>query len=146
MPIYLLRHGDAEDSPPDGGGDEARRLTKKGEAQARAAGEALARLGSGIDTCLASPKIRARDTARLACDALEPDVEIDERLRGDFDPEDLAAGRGTTLLVGHDPDFSRAVQAVCGARVKFKKGGIAVIEGGLLLALLRPADLKLITG
>ena len=147
MRIYLLRHGDAEDLPPEGGGDEARRLTDKGEAQSRLAGQALARLELDLTTCLASPKVRAHETARLACQALGISVEIEDRLRGgDFDPEDLAAGRGSTLLVGHDPDFSRAVQASTGARVKFKKGGIAVIQGGLLLALLRPADLKLIAG
>ena len=37
--IYLLRHGDAEDGD---GNDAARRLTPKGERQARAVGRRLA--------------------------------------------------------------------------------------------------------
>ncbi len=53
--IYLLRHGDAE---PGNGDDPVRRLTAKGERQAKAAGEALAELGANIDTCLTSPKAR----------------------------------------------------------------------------------------
>ncbi len=60
--VYLLRHGDAEDANGD---DAARRLTPKGERQARAAGLALAALGAEIDACLASPKARATETARL---------------------------------------------------------------------------------
>ncbi|HNC06792.1 MAG TPA: histidine phosphatase family protein, partial [Solirubrobacterales bacterium] len=63
--IYLLRHGDAE--PDQGSGDAARRLTEKGEAQALAAGAAMAKLGMTVDTCLASPRVRAFDTATLAC-------------------------------------------------------------------------------
>ena len=55
--IYLLRHGDAE--PDLGDGDAARRLTPKGEEQARLAGLAIARLGYGIDACLTSPRVRA---------------------------------------------------------------------------------------
>ena len=59
--IYLLRHGDAEDGNGD---DAARRLTPKGERQAEAAGVALAAMGAEIEACLASPKVRALDTAR----------------------------------------------------------------------------------
>jgi phosphohistidine phosphatase len=46
--------------------------------------------------------------------------------------------------VGHEPDFSRAIQATTGARVELKKGGLAAINGGLLLTLLRSPQLKAI--
>ena len=142
--IYLLRHGDAEDGDGD---DAARRLTLKGERQARVAGAALKALGVDLEACLTSPKVRARDTARLACEALGSTVEETDELRGgDFDPAELAAGRGETLLVGHEPDFSRAIAAVTGARVDLKKGGLAAIDGGTLLRLHRPADLRAIAG
>jgi len=62
--IWLLRHGDAEDAAED---DAARRLTEKGERQARTAGRALAVLEAEVDVCLSSPKVRALDTARIAC-------------------------------------------------------------------------------
>jgi phosphohistidine phosphatase len=138
--IYLLRHGEAEHG---GGDDAARRLTEKGERQARVAGLALAELGAGIDACLASPKVRAYETARLACEALGIEVEVAEALRGGpFDALDLAAGRGEILLVGHEPDFSEEVGRLTGANSDLKKGGIAVVDGSTLVALLRPKDLK----
>jgi phosphohistidine phosphatase len=141
--IWLLRHGDAEDG--EGKPDAERELTKKGERQATVAGKALKSLGVELDICLTSPRVRARDTAEIACKELDAKVEIDERLTGgDFDPLELAAGRGEVLLVGHEPDFSRAVAAVTGSRVKMKKGGIAAIDDHLLHLLLRPKDLKAI--
>jgi phosphohistidine phosphatase len=140
--IYLLRHGDAEEGFGD---DAARRLTLKGERQARAAGEALAALGIKPDTCLTSPKVRAADTARLTCEALELEPEIAEGLRGgDFDSLALVAGRGDVLLVGHEPDFSREVARLTGAKAKLRKGGLAAIDGNTLIALLRPEDLAAI--
>ena len=140
--IWLLRHGHAEDSAED---DASRRLTEKGERQSRLAGEALAALSVKLDACLTSPKVRARDTARLAAKPLGVEVEEAEALRGgDFDPEELVAGRGDVMLVGHEPDFSRAVQSATGARVELKKGGVAAIEDGTLVCLLRPAQLSAI--
>jgi phosphohistidine phosphatase len=143
--IWLLRHGDAEDG--EGKPDAERDLTEKGEQQARAAGEALKVLGVQLDVCLTSPKVRARRTAELACEVLGVPVEDDERLAGgDFDPLEVAAGRGEVMLVGHEPDFSSAVALVTGSRVKMKKGGIAALDDHLLHVLLRPKDLKAIAG
>jgi len=142
--IYLLRHGDAEHGDMD---DAARRLTAKGERQARDAGLALRELGVGIDACLASPKVRALDTARIACEALGVEVEMTEALRGGpFDALDLTAGRGDVLMVGHEPDFSNEVARLTGAKVAIKKGGIAVVDGSTLVALLRPKELRRIAG
>ena len=138
--LWLLRHGDAHDGSPDA----ERELSEKGREQSRTAGAALAALGVELDACLTSPKVRAVDTARLACESLGVEPEEDPQLAGgDFDPWALAAGRGEhVLLVGHDPDFSNAVQSVTGARVSMKKGGLAGIERDELKVLLRPAELK----
>jgi phosphohistidine phosphatase len=142
--IYLLRHGDAEEGMGD---DASRRLTLKGERQARAAGEALAALGIEPDACLTSPKVRSADTAKLACETLGLEPEVADELRGGpFDSTDLAAGRGDVLLVGHEPDFSSEVARLTGAHVKLRKGGLAVVDGGTLVALLRPNDLAAIAG
>ena len=141
--IWLLRHGDAEDGT--GKPDAERELTEKGRRQSTAAGTALAELGVKLDVCLTSPKVRARDTARLACKELGVRVEEDERLAGgDFDPLEVAAGRGEVMLVGHEPDCSQAVALATGSRVKMKKGGLAGIDDHLLHALFRPKDLKAI--
>jgi len=142
--IWLLRHGEAEPAAAD---DAARRLTDKGERQSRDAGRALAALGVEIDACLTSPKVRALDTARLACEALGIEPEIADALRGgDFDPAELAAGRGNVLLVGHEPDFSRAIQLTTGGRVEMKKGGLASIADSTLASLLRPGQIRRIAG
>ena len=138
--IWLLRHGDAEDGSPD----SERPLTEKGREQARAVGGALKALGVDVDACLTSPKVRAADTARLACEPLGVEPELEPKLAGGpFDAEALAAGLGDeVLLVGHDPDFSMAVHSLTGAQVRMKKGGLAGVEKGELMVLLRPRELK----
>jgi phosphohistidine phosphatase len=142
--IWLLRHGDAEDSASD---DASRRLTPKGERQALAAGRALAAIDAGIERCFSSPKVRAADTARIACEELGVEVELTEALRGgDFDPAALVDDPETALLVGHEPDFSRAVQLATGARIDLKKGGIAAIDDSTLVSLLRPGQVRRIAG
>jgi phosphohistidine phosphatase len=138
--LWLLRHGDAEDGSPDA----ERRLTEKGCKQSRAAGAALGALGVSLDACLTSPKVRAAQTAELACEGQGIEVEVEPELAGGpFDAGALAAGLGEdVMLVGHDPDFSVAVRALTGAQVSMKKGGLAGIDGGELKVLLRPAELK----
>jgi phosphohistidine phosphatase len=138
--IWLLRHGEAEDGSPDA----ERKLTEKGERQSRVAGIALEKLGVDLDACLSSPKVRAADTAKLACEALGVEVELEPKLAGGpFDADELAAGLGDhVMLVGHDPDFSMAVHTLTGAQVRMKKGGLAGVDRGELKVLLRPAELE----
>ena len=139
--IWLLRHGDAADGSPDA----ERPLTEKGERQARAAGRALMKLGVQIDACLSSPKVRAYDTAKLVCEPLRVEVQLEPKLAGGpIQAEELAAGLGDVLLVGHDPDFSMAVHSLTGAQVRLKKGGLVGIDTGELQALLRPVELEAI--
>jgi phosphohistidine phosphatase len=141
--IYLLRHGTAEDG--EGKDDFDRELTEKGRSQSEAAGRAIRALGWEIDACLTSPKVRARDTALLACEhlGLEPE-ETDDLRGGPVDLLGLSAGRGDVLLVGHEPDFSNAVAQVTGGQVKLRKGGVAVVDGRLLRLLLGPDELAAI--
>jgi phosphohistidine phosphatase len=145
--LWLLRHGEAV--PHEKDEDFQRALTEKGEAQSRAAGAAFAALGLAWDVVLTSPKVRARDTARLACEAAgAAAAEEDEALADGFTAEDALGRmgeRGAVLLVGHEPDLSGVVRALTGGRVKLKKGGAAAIalKPGVaeLTALLTPAQL-----
>ena len=142
--IWLLRHGDAEDDAAD---DASRKLTEKGRRQAENAGKTLAALGVELDACLTSPKVRARDTAEIACRELGVEAEQTDALRGgEFDIADLTAGRGTVLLVGHEPDMHRAIQSATGGLVKLKKGGLAAVDGRELHRLFKPSDLEKIAG
>ena len=142
--IWLLRHADAEDGSPDA----ERKLSRKGRKQARNVGRALKKLDVKPEVCFTSPKVRSADTAKLVCEELGGlEYQLEPRLAGGpFDAEALAAGLDNVLLVGHDPDFSMAVHAATGAQVRMKKGGLAGIEEGELLVLLRPSELKAIAG
>jgi phosphohistidine phosphatase len=149
--LWLLRHGEAE--PHDAVPDAERRLTPRGEEQSETAGRALAALGLELAAAWTSPKVRARDTARLACQALGVDPVMHEPLAAGFDAGDAqelleAAGPDDRILVvGHEPDFSQVVADLTGARVDLKKGGVAAVraEGarrGDLIVLLRPRELQ----
>jgi phosphohistidine phosphatase len=146
--LWLLRHADAE--PHGVGSDFERRLTARGEQQARAAGRAFARMGVSFDRVFTSPRVRALETARLVCAELGGEPVVHEPLGGGFDASDaaelLAAGTGAAavLLVGHEPDLSGLVAALTSARIELKKGGIAGIRGGQLVALLRPREIELV--
>lgn len=141
--ICFLRHGEAEDD--DGSGDAARELTPRGRAQSSAAGAALAAIGFRPEACLASPRVRARDTALLACQSLgiEPEI-VDAIGSGSYDSLELAAGRGNVLIVGHQPVLAMEVGRLTGASIRMKKGGIALVESGRLLILAGPRELSLI--
>jgi phosphohistidine phosphatase len=139
--LWLLRHAEAADGQPD----EERPLTERGVLQAEAAGRALARLGERIDVCLSSPKRRALQTAELACEQLGIPVIAEPALAGEpFDVAAVTAGHHNLLLVGHDPSFSLLVHDLTGTQARMKKGGLAAISKGELVAFLRPTDLAAI--
>ena len=101
---------------------------------------------------LTSPRVRAADTARLACESLGIEAVVHEPLSGGFDVDDaraLMAGEGPdarVLLVGHEPDFSQVVLDLTGGRIDVKKGGVAAVRldgsRGELIVLLRPRELE----
>jgi phosphohistidine phosphatase len=166
--LWLLRHAEAE--PRGALPDEERPLTARGERQAHAAGAALAALGVRLDVIFSSPRVRALETARLACEAFDEAtaLEIHEPLSAEFDAADVLALLATrdagahVMLVGHEPDFSGVIGELTGARVKLKKAGIAMMDvsdvsapgagavsasnGGELVVLARPRELALIAG
>jgi phosphohistidine phosphatase len=149
--LWLLRHGDAEDHGNRPDFDRA--LTARGERQARAAGRVLAVLGVNFENVFASPRVRALDTARIACAELGIEPVVHAPLADGFDVDGAAellhaTGEGrAVLLVGHEPDMSGLVAAFTGAHVAMKKGGLAAIRPaslrGELALLLRPHEIEL---
>jgi phosphohistidine phosphatase len=147
--LWFLRHGEAE--PHGERPDDQRRLTERGEAHYEAAGRALAALEITFQLAFTSPKVRAADTARLACRHLGVEPLTHEPLSSGFDSDEAlallhAAGDDRRiLLVGHEPDLSQTIHDLTGARLALRKGGVAAVrvEGGgaELLALLRPREL-----
>lgn len=153
--LWLLRHGEAE--PHGARPDAERRLTERGERQSRDAGRALARLELPVHLVFTSPKVRARDTAALACaelglEAIE-DAALAEGFGRDGALELLDAGDGDqrVLLVGHNPDFAQIVCDLTGARVELRKGALAGVRvhgagRAELVALLPPRALAPLAG
>jgi phosphohistidine phosphatase len=151
--LWLLRHGEAvaHDSRAS---DADRELTPHGEHQAEMAGRALARLAVEFAACYTSPKVRARDTARIACRALNVDPVEVSALAAGFDRDDAmellsAHDDGAAVLcVGHEPDLSQVLYDLTGARADVKKGGVAAAEvagaSAELIVLLRPRELEAI--
>jgi phosphohistidine phosphatase len=156
--LWLLRHADAE--PHGARPDAERRLTERGELQARMAGLALARLQVRFEAALSSPKQRAVQTATLALeqlgDATGALLELEPSLAAGLNGErarELLAGLDAdarALLVGHEPDFSSVVCELTGARIDLKKGGMAVVRvdspSSELLMLARPREVALMAG
>jgi phosphohistidine phosphatase len=154
--LWLLRHAEAE--PHGTRTDAERRLTERGRQQARAAGVAIERLHGDFDAVLFSPRVRARQTAELAAEAWSESqrtlLAVHAPLGTGFDAVQAldalgaVAPDGRLLLVGHEPDMSRVVGELTGARADVKKGGLAIVRlegsGAELVALLRPRELALI--
>jgi phosphohistidine phosphatase len=148
--LWLLRHGEAV--PHDSKPDAERELTPRGRRQSEAAGIALAALNVEFAACYTSPKARARETAELACAALNIDPEEAPALADGFSRDDALElllphdADARVLAVGHEPSFSRVVHDLTGGRVDFKKGGLAAVRvergSGELLVLMRPRELE----
>ena len=138
-------------------------MTERGRQQAHAAGLAIERMRGDFDAVLFSPRVRARQTAELAAEAWSEQqralLTVHAPLAGGFDAaqarDALSAipADGRLLVVGHEPDLSRTVGELTGARADVKKGGLAIVRldgvpappaGGELVALVRPRELGLI--
>ena len=97
--LWLLRHGEAV--PHESKPDFDRELTARGERQAVAAGEALARLGLELAACYTSPLVRARATAVLACEQLNVSRRIARRsARASTSTRCASCSPGTTRASG----------------------------------------------
>jgi phosphohistidine phosphatase len=153
--LWFLRHGEAE--PHGARPDDERELTDRGRGQSVAAGRALVALELTFQHVFTSPKVRAEDTAALACEALGVEPVVHRPLREGFDRDEAlgllhAVGADQRLLVvGHEPDFSQTVHDLTGATIDLKKGGVAGVRmngttRGELIALLRPRELDRIAG
>ena len=126
MRLLIVRHAEAEPGKPD----ELRPLTPAGREQAQHLGESLRTDGIEPTAVLSSPLLRALQTAQ-ALGLGEP--EIDERLAPGAtasDMRDAARDRGGTIVVvGHQPDCSRAIAELTGREVPaFPPCAHAVVE------------------
>ncbi|HZR94600.1 MAG TPA: histidine phosphatase family protein [Gaiellaceae bacterium] len=111
MRVLIVRHAEAAPGTPD----ETRTLTAAGHEHARRVGAQLRAEGFAADAVVSSPLLRARETA-AALGLGEP--HVDDRLAPGATPDDIravAAEHGEcVVVVGHQPDCSRAVATLGG--------------------------------
>ena len=126
MRLFLVRHAHSDPGEPD----SLRPLSARGREQARELGELLA--GSTPDLVLASPLLRARETAAAIAKAAGVDLRVDERLAPGATAEDVLAaveGAGdTVVVVGHQPDCSEIALALGAGERDFAPAAFAEIE------------------
>ena len=107
MDLIVWRHADAEDGTPD----SERKLTPKGEKQAKRVAEWLREQLRDDYVVLVSPARRARQTAQ----ALTKDVELVEAVGTGASPKDVLAAAGwpdrsgVVIVVGHQPTLGQTV-------------------------------------
>ncbi|WP_109124713.1 histidine phosphatase family protein [Dyella sp. C11] len=148
--LILLRHAEAQPAP-SGGDDHSRRLSGRGEQEAKAAGKWLASHGVKVDRVLCSPSERTRATAELALAAYgkSPGTQFADDIY-EATPGELMAlldqhgDAGTVMLVGHNPGIERLVALLVEGRSdEFRgmpPGGLAVLH---LNGTLEPGNARL---
>ena len=151
--VLLMRHGKSDWSA--GRSDHERPLNDRGTRAAALMGRALQRFGEVPDLVVTSSATRARTTAELAMAGggfSEVPLEVSTRLylpsvEDVLDvllavPDDAER----VLLVGHQPTWGHATEALSGARVGFVTAAVAAIDvrsfrdprGGVLRWFLPP--------
>ena len=113
-----MRHGDAE---PSAVSDEVRPLSVRGRSEVQEVGRALV-AHLGIDKIVASPLVRAQETASLVAACYSHEIQRDTcvSLSPNGIPDQVIAefdeGVGSGLLVTHMPLIADLVSALSGKR------------------------------
>jgi phosphohistidine phosphatase len=164
MDCILFRHGIAVDRQGWDGEEEERPLTPKGVEKARQAAAGLLHLDLAPTVLLASPLIRALETAKLIRETFHLREELRQcaELLPDAPPDKLFSvlasfpAEACVICVGHEPHlgwtaglmmFGKSV-----AGLKFKKAGACCIRfeedprpgTGILRWWMAPAQLRMI--
>jgi phosphohistidine phosphatase SixA len=136
--LILLRHAEAQPASP-GGDDAIRRLSGRGEQEARAAGTWLKAHGVRPERVLCSPSERTVATAHLALSTVDgaPAMQMSPEIYNATPGELLAlldqhADVNTLMLVGHNPGIERLVALLVEGRSDEFRGmppaGLAVLH------------------
>ncbi len=158
MDLYLIRHADAVPVGQRGVTDDGERpLTEEGLERARALGETFRRRGVRLDRIVASPLVRARQTAEQLASAVgepAPALDVCGELAPGGKPRKLTRAMreysgDAIALVGHEPDLGRYAGWLMGSKkvhLEMAKAGVAVVRfagkpgkgDGTLIGLLPP--------
>ncbi len=138
--VHLFRHGIAIDpTDPSCPTDPERYLTDKGRMRTKLAAKGLLAVGIAPEVIIASPYVRAQQTAEIAREVLGGDalpLVTSDTLTPMADPSDVvdmlrARGEQNLLCVGHSPNLDRVLAYLVGADEPIgalKKAGCASLE------------------
>ena len=133
MDLVLWRHAEAESGEPD----EGRKLTPKGEKQARRVAEWLRHRLPDTARILSSPAKRPVQTAHALAETSHRKVRIVEALVPTATADEIlaavgwSAGKGTLVVVGHQPSLGRVASRLLAGRERdwpIKKGAVVWIS------------------
>ena len=163
MRLLVIRHAIAEDRDAfaaTGRDDASRPLTNAGKRKMRRAARGLRCLVPSIDALVASPLVRAQETAEIVREAYAMDrVDTAAELEPQRPLDDVMAGLArfqsdVVAIVGHEPQLSRLITYMLAgidrSGVPLKKGGVCLLEfdgrpranAGELLWAVRPSMLR----
>lgn len=129
MKLYLLRHGEAQDSRTS---DFHRPLTAHGREQAANRAEQLVREGIGPGVIIHSPRVRAVETASYIMERFPnvPTLELSEVIDADRALFDIirASSFSDPIIVGHNPTISELASSLAGARIQFSTCSFAAFD------------------
>ena len=142
MNLFLLRHGLAVDrSKPGLKKDSDRPLTPKGKQRLWRVAEAMEEMDLEFDAILASPFLRAAQTAEIVAEAFElrKKLTLSEHLTPNGNPKMLLEQISLlkplpkdVLLVGHEPYLSQLIGLLVAgntnAMIDLKKGALCKLE------------------
>jgi phosphohistidine phosphatase SixA len=124
--LFLVRHAHSDPGEPD----ELRPLSARGREQARELAEQLATVEPEL--VVASPLLRARETASAIAKATTAELRVDERLAPGADAEALLEAiegtAGPVVTVGHQPDCSEIAAALGAGERDFPTAGVVEID------------------
>jgi phosphohistidine phosphatase len=137
MDLLVIRHGLAEPRGDDGS-DASRRLTEDGRRKLRRGARGLHNLVPELDALVASPLLRAVETAEIVAEAYAGlEIEQTSLLEPEREPKELAdwlaqRPEKTLAIVGHEPLLSYAVTwLLSGLRTSLldlEKGGACLLS------------------
>lgn len=139
MELLLFRHGlaaepDAELFPDD----SHRPLTPEGRKRTREVCRALRAMKLKFDLVLASPFVRAKQTADIVAEVfgIQQHLHLSSNLAPGFNPRSLvtelrraAQPEDRVLLVGHEPDLSQLASLLISGKTQ---AGITLKKAGLI--------------
>ncbi len=140
--LLLVRHAIAEQRGDEWPDDTQRPLSDEGRVKMTKQVKGLDAIGVRVDEILTSPLVRTRQTADILAHGLSGRPRVTElpALAPGHRPKEVLtaledfAKRSSIAIVGHEPGMGELLAALIGARtpVPFKKGGVALVEVGML--------------